>query len=68
MKQNEASNDVFLHLEFLCVQYTCRVFPVCLCLACAMHCVLGAGAAAGNKMSRASALAGVTRKVIVQSK
>lgn len=58
MKQNEASNDVFLHLEFFCVQCTCRVLPVRLRPACAMHCVLDAGDAAGNKMSRASALVG----------
>lgn len=42
--------------------------PVSVCLAWATPCVLGAGAAAANTVSGASALVGLARKVTVQSK
>ena len=41
---------------------------VYLCLACATHFVLDAGATVASSMSRASALRGVAQKVIVKSK
>ena len=65
MKQNEAPGDEFFRLGVFIHGADMQGLPSCVF---ATHCVLDAGAPAANRTSRASAVAGVTRKVMVQSK